>query len=192
MRDGGIQMDPRRGRLAKYAKTEEGRKTHSLTTKVTEQEYREFTELAARLKLTPSEALRKLIIDELNEVYGRIHSDPRRSALDTMRYISVSLDTEQKPADTPQIQTVNPQTHMDTKVNKSISEHTSVGSHQVKRTSGKRWTIEPYLIDPKQYICPVCNKPQHRTNASRHAKEHGFRTSQEMFEATKKPDQYDG
>jgi hypothetical protein len=174
-------MDPRRGRLAKYAKTEEGKKTHSITTKVTEKEYREFIELAARCNLTPSEALRSLIIEELDMVHERIPSDPRRSALDTMRYLSVSIDPVQQPSDTPQIQTVNPQTHTETKVNKSISERTSGGSLRPRRSSGKRFIVAPYDIGGR-VPCPICETWVTRSNVSRHMRElHNGASTEDVY-----------
>jgi antitoxin component of RelBE/YafQ-DinJ toxin-antitoxin module len=60
-----MPVGTKRGLLAKYARPQDERKTHSLTTKITEQEYDEFTEYAASLGLTPSEAIRFLILEEL-------------------------------------------------------------------------------------------------------------------------------
>lgn len=55
---------------------------------------------------------------------------------------------------------------------------------EVPRTqNGKRWTIKPYLVNETHYMCPICKTAQHRTNAARHAKEHGFSSAQEMFES---------
>lgn len=61
-------MDTKRGLLTKYARPQDERKTHTLSTKITEQEYKEFTEYVASLGLTPSEAIRFLIIEELARV----------------------------------------------------------------------------------------------------------------------------
>lgn len=173
-------MDTKRGLLAKYARLQDGRKTHSLTTKVTEQEHREFTEYAAKLHLTPSEALRFLIIEELARVSGQIPADLNRSiaetavsVVDTTRYQGIQTYPDRSQGiriDPPQIHKDPPRKPKSTRLPGGASR------------SANRWKVGNLLP------CPICGKWGAATNFKRdHIEKHGlsYANAPEFLEAHK-------
>lgn len=78
---------------------------------------------------------------------------------------------------------------------KTLSLHRSARARTPRTapttSSGKRWTIVPYLNpDGSSFDCPICGKTISRSNAARHAQTHGLSTAQDLFESTQKdPDQ---
>lgn len=149
--------------LKKYRRESMQTLTRQYATKLPEDLADQFEEWCRELNITPSEALRYLVYEEIQRLkaererlsYQTETKDTNsylRMTDDTFSYLAVSSVTDQKPRASEQ---------------------------KPKSSGGKRFETTRWQIGGKT-ACPICQTWQSSGNFSRHAKQHGM-TTQEIF-----------
>lgn len=131
-------------------------KNKAVSTRVTEKEFEAFSDLCDSTGFTMSEALRLLILQEINELDLQVKTK------------DIQTFTESKPSSSQskQLSSNDKQKLLTVNNRKQISNS--------NRFTTKKWVVNDRLP------CPICNAWLSASNFSRHAKEHNM-TSQAIF-----------
>lgn len=151
------------GILDRYARKPIGEKrTKTVSTKLTEEEYRSFNSYIEARGLTTSEAIRWLILEELGLGIEVKRSSTLETKIDQGKSMSTSVDKGKLLSTEVAATSLKPaKTH--------------------KKTLPPRFTYRPWEVKGK-LPCVICgNWYQSATFSGRHAKEHGFIDTKDYF-----------
>jgi hypothetical protein len=150
------------GLLDKYARKTQGEsKDKSVGSRIESSIYTDWIALCDRLGLKSAEAIRYLIIEELNRDKGKSVNDGKREITDNNNTSSSVISSLSNDNDVL------------TNVN-----------FKTKKKRGKAGNMDAWTVNDR-LPCPLCDPPRWitRTNYARHVKKHGFNTGYELIQA---------